>query len=48
MKNLISKGIALISNAELHAGHTAIHGKKSAGVEDSGNYQNWRTKDTVD
>lgn len=41
MKKLIEKALALISNAKVHANHTAIKGKKSGGKRDS-NSVDWR------
>ncbi len=41
MKKLIEKTLALVSNAKVHANHTAIKGRKSGGVRDS-NGVDWK------
>ena len=43
MKKLIEKMLG----AKVHAKHTAIKGKKSAGVEDDGGYKNWKAGSRV-
>jgi hypothetical protein len=41
MKKLISKALAFVYNAKVHATHSAIKGKKSGGVRDL-NGVDWR------
>jgi hypothetical protein len=46
MKKLIEKALALVSNAKVHANHTAIKGKKSGGMRDSNNVD-WKANANV-
>lgn len=41
MKKLIEKALALVSNAKVHANHTAIKGRKSGGIRDN-NSVDWK------
>lgn len=41
MKKLIEKALALVSNAKVHANHTAIKGRKSGGSRDN-NGKDWK------